>query len=254
MQAKKRIVLKVGTATLTQNSPHISKNKIEDIAQQICDLKEQYEIILVSSGAIAAAHQFFNNKQEGKMEVKQALAAIGQLHLMRLYYEVCKNHNVHIAQCLLTYHDFNDPQAQKNIRNTIETLLRFGYTPIINENDTVATDEIKFGDNDKLAALTAILSDATLLVLATDTDGVYNKDPKIYSDAQPVADIQNLIPYIQQCQPTKSSQGSGGMKSKLEAALIVQKKGIPTWIVNGSHPGFLSNALGQKIPYTIIST
>ena len=200
---KKRIVLKIGSSTLTQGSNRISRGKIEDIALQLQLLKEEYEIILVSSGAIAAAHQFVEHQEGAKIEVKQALAAIGQLHLMRIFQEVCSDHSIPIAQCLLTYHDFNNEDAQNNIRNTIDTLLNFGYTPFINENDTVATDEIKFGDNDKLAALTSILTQSSLLVLATDLDGLYNQDPKTHRSAQLIESVRNLQPLIDSIEPSK---------------------------------------------------
>lgn len=249
---KKRIILKIGTSTLTQGSNRISRGKIEDIAIQIKALTPEYEIILVSSGAIAAARQFVPMDIGARMEVKQALAAIGQLHLMRIFQEVCSDHNVPIAQCLLTYHDFNNDGARINIRNTIETLLNFGYTPIINENDTVATDEIKFGDNDKLAALTAILMEAELLVLATDIDGLYDQDPKRYGSAQLIREVQDLHPFIQAIQPSKSVQGSGGMKSKLESALLAQEHGIPTWILNGGIQLFLQHAIEDTVPFTKI--
>ncbi|MFT6810546.1 MAG: glutamate 5-kinase [Saprospiraceae bacterium] len=249
---KKRIVLKIGSSTLTQGSNRISRGKIEDIALQLQLLKEEYEIILVSSGAIAAAHQFVAHQVGAKIEVKQALAAIGQLHLMRIFQEVCSDHNMPIAQCLLTYHDFNNEHARINIRNTIDTLLNFGYTPIINENDTVATDEIKFGDNDKLAALTSILTGSSLLVLATDLDGLFDQDPKIHESAQLIENVTNLQPLIENIQPSKSSLGSGGMKSKLEAALLAQESGIPTWILNGGQNNFLINAINGQSKFTKI--
>lgn len=249
---KKRIVLKVGTSTLTQGTDKISRGKIEDIILQIQEIQSEYDIILVSSGAIAAAHQFVKLKSGGDIQEKQALAAIGQLQLMRIYQEVCQDHDVKIAQCLLTYHDFNNEDAKANIKNTIETLLRFGYVPIINENDTVATDEIKFGDNDKLAALTAILTDAERLVLATDIDGVYDQDPKSHPDAKLLESITDIEILINSVSNTKSKQGSGGMKSKLEAASLAQKGGIPTWIINGSKEKFFTSVLSGERKYTAV--
>jgi len=251
-QVKKRIVLKVGTSTLTQGTDKISRGKIEDIILQIQELQSEYDIILVSSGAIAAAHQFVKLTSGNDIQVKQALAAIGQLQLMRIYQEVCQDHDVRIAQCLLTYHDFNNEDAKANIKNTIETLLSFGYVPIINENDTVATDEIKFGDNDKLAALTAILTDAELLVLATDTDGVYDKDPKFTNEAKLLESITDIETLIDSVSDSKSKQGSGGMKSKLEAADLAQKSGIPTWIINGRRNNFFTGVLNGEYKYTSV--
>ena len=174
----KRVVLKIGTSTLTQGTERISRGKIEDIANQIKVLSDEYEIILVSSGAIAAAKQVVNMRKTGSVEVKQALAAIGQVHLMRIFQEVFSDYGIPVSQCLLTYYDFKNEDSRDNIINTVEALLKFGYLPIINENDTVATDEIMFGDNVKLAALTAVLCQADLLVLATDINGLFSADPK----------------------------------------------------------------------------
>ncbi len=249
----KRIVLKVGTSTLTHGSTRISRGKIEDIGQQIQQLTDVgHEIILVSSGAIAAARQVVEMRNSGSIEVKQALASIGQVQLMRIYQEVFGDYNISVSQCLLTYYDFKHQNSKDNIINTIEALLQYGFLPIINENDTVATDEIMFGDNDKLAALTAVLCKADLLVLATDIDGLYNNDPKADPDAYLIKEIKNLQPHIDQIGDGKSAQGSGGMKSKLEAAHIAQDSKIPTWILNGGHPNFLIRALDQKSTFTKI--
>ncbi len=250
----KRIVLKVGTSTLTQGTSRISRGKIEDIALQIKELTPENEIILVSSGAIAAAKQYASISNLGSVEAKQALAAIGQVHLMRLYQEVFSDYQLPVSQCLLTYYDFNNEDSKLNIVNTINTLLSFEYIPIINENDTVATDEIKFGDNDKLAAMTAVLCGAQKLILASDIRGLYDKDPKLNSDARFIHEIQDLNSVIANLSDSKSSQGSGGMKSKLEAAQIAQKAHIPTWIVDGSTRNFLVDVLNEEGEFTRITT
>ena len=247
---RQRIVLKVGTSTLTQGTSRISRGKVEDIAIQINELKDEYEIILVSSGAIAAAKQFTQMRNAGSIGVKQALAAIGQVHLMRIFQEVFSDYNLPVSQCLLSYHDFSHEDSKQNITNTIETLLQYGYLPVINENDTVATDEIQFGDNDKLAALTATLCNADLLVLATDTEGLFNVDPKTNSGAILIPEITDLSPMLQLVSDSKSAQGSGGMKSKLEAARIAQLHKIPTWIIHGSPANFLIRALNQQMKFT----
>lgn len=246
----KRIVLKVGTSTLTQGTSRISRGKVEDLAVQIKALSEEYGIILVSSGAIAAAKQFSQMNNRGTIEAKQALAAIGQVHLMRIYQEIFSDYNIPVSQCLLTYFDFKNEDSKSNIINTIDALLEFRYLPIINENDTVATDEIKFGDNDKLAALTAVLCKAELLVLATDITGLYNEDPKVNPAAEHIKEVRDLGKYIDSVSHSKSSQGSGGMRSKLEAAQIAQSSGIPTWIVNGSTNNFLIEALENRTEFT----
>ncbi len=174
---KKRVLLKIGTNTLTRETNQISRGKIEDIGRQIAELKEEYEFVIVSSGAIAVARQFVNLESDGReINVKQALAAIGQPHLMRIFQENFRELGLLTSQCLLSYDDFNREVSRKNILNTINVLLENGYIPIINENDTVATEEIQFGDNDKLAALTGSLLGADLVIIATNTHGIYTKD------------------------------------------------------------------------------
>jgi len=246
----KRIVLKVGTSTLTQGSSRISRGKLEDIASQLELLSNNYEIILVSSGAIAAAKQVVELRNMGSIGVKQALASIGQVQLMKTFQEVFSDYNIPVSQCLLTYYDFKNEDSRKNIINTVETLLKYKFLPIINENDTVATDEIMFGDNDKLAALTAVLCKADLLVLATDTDGLYTADPKSDEHASLITEVSDLQLHIDKVSDTKSDQGSGGMKSKLEAAQIAQEASVSTWILNGNQPNFLIKALYQEFRFT----
>ncbi len=247
---KKKIVLKVGTSTLTGGTTRISRGKIEDIASQLQLLKKDFDIVFVTSGAIAAARQFSNIKNGAEIEVKQALASIGQLQLMRLYQEIFRDFDLLMSQCLLTYYDFNNLESRTNMRNTIETLLEFDYIPVINENDTVATDEIKFGDNDKLAALTAELVDADLLVLATDTNGLYSADPKKDPSSEVITEVRDIDDIRHFISDTKSDQGSGGMRSKIEAAEIAQLAGIETWIINGSTHNFLLDAISGRVPFT----
>ena len=250
----KRIVLKIGTSTLTAGTDRISRGKIEDVALQISQLKKDYQIILVTSGAIAAARQFSNIKTNNDVQIKQALAAIGQLQLMRMYQEIFRDYQLSMAQCLLTYYDFKNQESRDNIKGTIETLLENNFIPVINENDTVATDEIKFGDNDKLAALTAVLLEGDMLILATDTNGVYTADPKNNPDAKIIPEISNLSAIRSYISDTKSKQGSGGMRSKIEAAEIAQKGEVETWILNGAKPNFLISALENNCQYTKILT
>ena len=247
---KKRIVLKIGSSTLTQGTQRISRGKLEDIANQLSALSEDAEILLVSSGAIAAARQVVHMRNTGSIEVKQALASIGQVHLMRLFQEVFSDYNIPVSQCLLTYYDFKNEESRENIVNTIETLLLHGYLPIINENDTVATDEIMFGDNDKLAALTAVLCKADLLVLATDIDGLFTVDPKKDPNAQLIREVADLTPHINTVSDSKSELGSGGMRSKLIAAQIAQRHQVPTWIIHGGTPDFLLKAFQEKVKFT----
>ena len=174
---KKLILLKIGTNTLTKETNFISRGKIEDIGRQISELSDQYEFIIVSSGAIAVAKQFVNLESKGKeINVKQALAAIGQPHLMRIFQENFRELGLLTSQCLLSYNDFERVKSRENIVSTINILIENNYIPIINENDTVSTDEIQFGDNDKLAALTALLLEVDLVIFASNTNGIYTKD------------------------------------------------------------------------------
>lgn len=237
---------------MTQGSSRISRGKLEDLAAQLQFLQKEHEIILVASGAIAAAKQVVQMRNSGTIEVKQALAAIGQVHLMKLFQEVFGDYNIPVSQCLLTYYDFNNPDSRENILNTIQTLLAFEYLPIINENDTVATDEIKFGDNDKLAALTAVLCDADLLVLATDIAGLHDDDPKKNPQATLIEEVRHIDQYINTISDSKSDQGSGGMKSKLVAAQIAQDASIPTWVLHGGQEQFLVKALSNEMAFTKI--
>lgn len=249
---RKRIILKLGTTTLTRGSKSISRGKIEDVARQIKTLSDRYEFVIVSSGAIAAAKQFVHLNGQQDILDKQALASIGQPHLMRIFYEIFNELGLPTAQCLLTYFDFDNEQSKVNIHHTINELLRNNYIPIINENDTVATEEIKFGDNDKLAAMTAKLMDVDLLIMATNTYGLYDKDPNTNENAQTIPEVTDLNSIKAVIGETKTELGTGGMKSKIEAAEIAQKAGIETWLIYGFEENFLLNAMEGKTPFTKI--
>ena len=241
---KKRILLKIGSNTLTKETNQISRGKIEDIARQIATLKDDYEFIIVSSGAIAAAKQFVKLEHHGaEINVKQALAAIGQPHLMRIYQENFRELGLLTSQCLLSYSDFENVDAKANIKNTINVLVANNFIPIINENDTVATDEIQFGDNDKLAALTAALLQVDLLVIATNTDGIYTKESLAVNTPKTIESVKGTQSLQQEISTLKSSHGTGGMQSKIEAATIAQSEGIETWIVNGLRDNFITDAI-----------
>lgn len=241
---KTRILLKIGTNTLTKETNQISRGKIEDIGRQIAALKDEYEFIIVSSGAIAAAKQFVKLEHNGaEINVKQALAAIGQPHLMRIFQENFRELGLLTSQCLLSYSDFDNTDAKANIKNTINVLVANNFIPIINENDTVATDEIQFGDNDKLAALTAALLNVDLLMIATNTDGIYTKGSLIDNKPETIASVSGVQSLQKEISTTKSSHGTGGMQSKIEAAAIAQTAGIETWIVNGLKDNFITEAI-----------
>lgn len=250
---KKRILLKVGSNTLTKETDNISRGKIEDIANQIAKLNDTCEFIIVSSGAIAVAKQFVKlESKQSEIFVKQALASIGQPHLIRIYQEIFREYGLLSSQCLLSYSDFEKQQSKNNIVNTINVLVNNNYIPIINENDTVATDEIQFGDNDKLAALTATLLNVDLLLIATNTNGVYTKESIKNNDPKTIQEVINFEELKNEVFNSKSSHGSGGMGSKIEAAEISKNAEIETWILNGLEDNFITNAFENKVPFTKI--
>ena len=248
---KKKIVLKIGTSTLTAKSNRISYGKIEDIARQLIYLKDKYDIILVSSGAIATAKQFVDiNGLDKTVDSKQAMSAIGQPKLMRIYDEIFESFGLKIAQCLMTYWDFKNETAKLNTRNTINKLLEYNYIPIINENDTVAIEEIVLGDNDKLSALVANIIKADVLILASDIDGLHDQNPHINKGAKLIEEVTDLKQIESFIQERKSELGTGGMTSKIKAVKICQQKNIEVWIVNGEKNNFLVDALQGRISFT----
>ncbi|WP_372746566.1 glutamate 5-kinase [Lutibacter sp.] len=252
---KKRILLKIGSNVLTKETNHLSRGKIEDIACQISDLKDDYEFVIVTSGAIAVAKQFVQLESNGKeINVKQALASIGQPHLMRIYMESFRELGLLTSQCLLSYSDFKKEESRTNIKNTINVLVENSYIPVINENDTVATDEIKFGDNDKLSALTAALLNVDLLIIATNTNGIYSKESIEAKNPQTIKETNNIQFLRDQIQASVSLHGTGGMSTKIEASEIAQNANIETWIVNGLQDNFVVNAIKNNSDFTKITT
>ena len=251
---KRRLVLKIGSSTLTANSERISRGKIEDLARQILalqnDSRNPCEVVLVSSGAIAAARQFVAVNRWPTLDSKQAMAAIGQPLLMQMYHEIFRDFGLRTGQCLLTYRDFNNPQARHNTQTTLNDLLRNGYLPVVNENDTVATDELVFGDNDKLSAYVAALLQADELILVSDVAGLYESNPHKNPQARLIPRIDRVADYLHCIDERKSSLGTGGMTSKLQAAEICQQHGIGVRIVNGDETSFLLKALNGQLPHS----
>jgi len=251
---KKRILLKIGSNVLTKETNQISRGKLEDIARQIALLKDEYEFIIVSSGAIAVAKQFVDLESKGKpINVKQALASIGQPHLMRIFHENFWELGLLTSQCLLSYSDFKKEESRTNIKNTINVLVENNYIPIINENDTVATDEIKFGDNDKLSALTASLLKIDLLIIATNTNGIYTKASIEADKIETIIETSEIEALKTQVELNSiSKHGTGGMATKIAAAEIAQESNIETWIVNGLKDNFMVDAIQNKTEFTKI--
>ncbi|MBK5194540.1 MAG: glutamate 5-kinase [Proteiniphilum sp.] len=248
---KKKLIIKIGTSTLTAGTNRISFAVIESLARQIVELKQAYDVVIVSSGAIATARQFVEiNGFHRNVDSKQAMAAIGQTKLMELYDTIFSTFGLNIAQILLTYRDFENNIANENTRNTIKRLWQADYIPIVNENDTVSIEEILLGDNDKLSALVAVITEADLLILVSDIDGIFNRNPHLHPDAQLITDVSDLE-VIKDCVEEKeSSLGTGGMSSKLYAAEICMRNGVEMWIVNGQRANYIIKALNRAIPFT----
>ena len=239
MPALHRIVIKIGTSILTAGGKKLSAPQLVDLARQLSVLHaEKKQIILVSSGAIAAGREELGFPTLPKqLPVKQMLAAVGQPRLMAMYEQYFGIFAVHVAQVLLTRADLADRHGYLNARATLEALLDQGIIPIINENDTVATDEIRFGDNDNLSAQVANLIEADLLILLTDQDGLYTADPRTNKDAQLIDEV-GPEPFSselwQAAGGSASGLGTGGMVTKLQAADLSRHGGTAVIIARGS--------------------
>jgi glutamate 5-kinase len=232
----KKIIIKIGSSTITSADGKIDKDFLENFAIQVKELMAAgKKVILVSSGArIAGVSTIGKWSRKEDINYKQALCAIGQVELMDSYRRVFEKHDIHIAQILLTKDDFDSKARTLNIRNTLFTLLDEGVVPIINENDTVSVDEIKIGDNDMLAAYSTVVWGGDLLILLSDIEGICDKNPNENKDAciiDIVEDIDELEKNISI--GVTSSFGTGGIQTKIKAARIVNKYGIPMIVAHG---------------------
>lgn len=237
-----RIVVKVGTSTLTHKAGRINIRRVECLCRVLSDLKNAgHEMILVSSGAIGMGVGKLSLKEKpSDMPTKQAAAAVGQCELMYVYDREFSQYNHTIAQILITNSDVENEKNHNNFRNTVTRLLEFGALPVINENDTVSTEEIEIGDNDTLGAIVATSVKADLLVLLSDIDGLYTKDPRKNADAELIPEVYELTEEIMAMGEGKgSSLGTGGMFTKLKAAKIATSEGIDMIIANGDNPNIL---------------
>ncbi len=235
----KRIVIKVGTSSLTYETGKINIKKIERLVRVISDLRNRgTEVILVSSGAVGAGVGKLNLKEKPDgIREKQALAAIGQASLVSIYDKFFSEYGHSTAQVLLTKFILDNEEHRKNTKNTFETMLRYGVIPIVNENDVISTYELEFGDNDTLSAYIAVLVEAELLIVLSDIDGLFDSNPSENQDAK-------LIPVVEEIRDEISAaaggagtrRGTGGMITKLKAAELVTKEGIHMIITNGASP------------------
>jgi glutamate 5-kinase len=242
----KRVVIKIGSSLLTKGGLGLDKLAIAAWVSQIADLKKRsIDIILVSSGSVAEGMSRLGLKVRPQtLHELQAAAAVGQMGLVRVFDDNFQQHGHHAAQVLLTHDDLTDRRRYLNARSTLLTLLNFGVIPVINENDTVATEEIRFGDNDTLAALVANLVEAELLIILTDQNGLYTSDPSLYPDAELVSEISvNDARLEKMAGESRSGLGRGGMYTKVRAARLASRSGAATVIAAGAVDGVITNVI-----------
>ncbi|MFB6196124.1 MAG: glutamate 5-kinase [Haloplanus sp.] len=243
-----RVVVKAGTNSLTDDESNLDDDKLDKLVDDIADLlARDKEVILVSSGAIGAGMGRVDHSGE-TLEESQALSTVGQSHLMRRYTESFERYDRKVAQILLTDHDLENPERFTNFRNTIETLLDWGVVPIINENDAVATEEIRIGDNDMLSSSVALGVDVDLLVTLTDVGGVYTGNPKEDSTAELIPAVGRNYGAVQELIDASSSGEFGGIRTKVRGAREVSEHGVPAIIARSLEPDVLEKiATGKPV-------
>jgi glutamate 5-kinase len=248
--AYKRIVVKIGTNLLAENLCGLRTNLINQIAKQISALKKKgIEVLIVTSGAIGAGCMELGVKKSREIEVRQALAAIGQSSVMRAYHDAFSKFNVKVAQILLTYEDFSNRKRYLNLRKALDKLISLGVVAIINENDPISVDEIgaTFGDNDKLSALVAGKVNADLLIILSDIDGLYDKNPKTHKGAKLIRNVNSITKDIEKAAGKSGSAFAiGGMITKIKAAKIAMDSGCDVVICNGKKKNILEKVLLGK--------
>jgi len=258
-----RIVIKFGTNVLTNSDGNLALSRIYSFIEDIAQLKKQRkEIIIVTSGAVGlGAKKLKLDEIPNLVSIKQACAAVGQSKLMYFYEDGFDKFDINTAQILLTEDDFSIREKYLTLRDTLSTLLELGVIPIINQNDTVSTNELRcykdndvkvcFGDNDKLSALVTSELDADLLVILSDIDGLFDKDPRKETDAKLISSVAEITPEIEALGFEASKKGRGGMKTKLEAAKVVSRSGNCMVITNGKKPNAITNVFSENFIGTI---
>ena len=253
---KRRIVVKVGTSTLTNELGRSNLRTMEKLAMVLADVQNQgNEVILVSSGAIAVGADKMHLKEKPtEMRMKQAAAAVGQCENMFLYDKFFGYYDKTVAQILLNADDIQEEERKENLATTFEALLEQNIIPIVNENDSVSFREIEtedklFGDNDMLSAVVAVLCEADRLIILSDIDGFFNKDPRLYKDAQLISRIDTIDESVYHLAGGAGSRrGTGGMRTKVQAADIATRQGIDVLVVNGKDPAVIYDIMdGKKI-------
>lgn len=242
MKKKQRIVIKVGTSTLTYDNCKLNIRRLEKLCKVIADLQNQgNEMVLVSSGALAVGMGKLGIDTRPEMtNKKQALSAVGQCELMFMYDKFFDQYNNVMAQILLTKYAVETEEKKETIHNAFMSLIDMGIIPVVNENDSVATDELegnKIGDNDQLSAIVATLIDADKLIILTDIDGLYDKNPAEYADANKISTVELITDEIKEMAGGRgSNRGTGGMATKILAAEIATNAGIDVQIISGEDP------------------
>lgn len=251
------IVIKIGSSSLTAADGGLDRRQVDYFATEIAGLmQEGFSPLLVTSGAVAAGFKAIGLAGRPRLlHEKQASAAVGQALLMQAYHEAFARHGRTVAQILLTRSDFSDRRRIHNAHMTITELLRRGVLPVINENDTVSVGELKFGDNDKLSALAANLVKANRLIIITDTDGLYTDDPRKNADARKIERVDAISDeLVRLAKGAGSDVGTGGMRSKIEAARLAMRGGVPVFIGQANEPGDLLRALNNEGKGTYFET
>ncbi|MBR4510917.1 MAG: glutamate 5-kinase [Ruminococcus sp.] len=248
---KKRVVIKLGTSTLAHKTGKLNIRRMTNLVRVISDLHNSgREIIMVSSGAVGLGAGKLGLPEKPKdTSIKQAVAAIGQCELMHVYDDMFAKYSVTVAQILLTKAIIDNPSHCANFKVATETLVKMGVIPIVNENDTIAIDELELeiGENDSLSALVAELSGADLLLILSDIDALYTDDPRSNPDAEPIRVVERITPEIEaMAGGAGSSLGTGGMSTKINAAKIAAEAGIDMVIMNGKDPEMLYDLFEDK--------
>ncbi len=256
LKNSKIIVIKIGSSLLVNKNRKIRKKWLTNFAKDIKNLKNKNKkIVIVSSGAIAlGCIKMDYHKKNLKLDKSQALASIGQMELMNLFSNIFSKYKLNISQILLTLEDTEERRRSLNAKRTFENLFNLGFIPIVNENDTIATSEIKYGDNDRLASRVAQITNADILVLLSDVSGLYTKNPKIFKDAKLIKKVENINKDLKNYDFKGINEfGSGGMNTKIEAAKICQLSGCNMIISNGLYMNPLDRILKKGEHTSFIS-
>ena len=243
----KLVIIKIGSKVLTTQDGKLNLNRLRDLVLQVSTIKhkENIQFILVSSGAITCGSESISIKTN-KISDEQAAAALGQVLLMKEYYQFFEQNGLKAAQILITRDSINNIEKKSNIVNTIQSLIKYNVVPIINENDTVSTEEIQFGDNDILSSEVAVLLNASTFIMLTDQNGIYTENPNLSQTASVISELEIISQkMIEDADDSLDNIGRGGIKSKLMAAKYASDNGVDTYISNGNVPDIIRKTLSR---------